>query len=46
MPKTSSRFTDHNLKLLYGNLLNHYQDCTQRHQQDALAIYDEMYRAV
>lgn len=42
---TSTRFTDHQLKLFYGNVLKHYHDCAKR-KADVREIYDEMYLAV
>lgn len=43
---SSTKFTDHNLKLFYGSLLIHYQQCMQKHSQNVVAIYNEMYLAV
>lgn len=46
MPKRSSKFTDHNLKLFYGNLLNHYKECTKRiGSSDAETVYRELFLA-
>lgn len=45
MAKISEKFTDHNLMLFYGNVLNHYQDCVKR-LNDITQIYHEMFIAV
>lgn len=46
MPKRSSKFTDHNLKLFYGNLLNHYKECTKKiGSSDAETVYRELFLA-
>lgn len=40
MPKRNSKFTDSNLKLFYGNLLNHYKECTKKiGTSDPNAVY-------
>ncbi|WP_133135556.1 hypothetical protein [Legionella rowbothamii] len=39
------KFTDHNLMLFYGNVLQHYKDCTTRHN-DVTSIYNELFLAV
>lgn len=52
MPSTSKKFTDHNLKQLYGNLLTHYEQCV--YQQEIYATreyntyltYNKMFLAV
>jgi hypothetical protein len=46
MPASNTKFTDHNLKLLFGNMLNHYKNCNQRLNNNAVAIYNEMFLAV
>jgi hypothetical protein len=46
MPIRSSKFTDSNLKLFYGNLLNHYKECTKRFgNSDVNAVYKELFLA-
>lgn len=46
MPIRSSKFTDSNLKLFYGNLLNHYKECTKRlGTSDVNAVYSELFLA-
>lgn len=45
MPDLSTKFTDHKLKILYGHLLNHYQNCKDR-RLDINTMYAEMYYAV
>ena len=46
MPNRNSKFTDHNLKLFYGNLLNHYKDSTKRFgSSDVEAVYRELFLA-
>jgi hypothetical protein len=39
------KFTDHNLMLFYGNVLQHYKDCITRHN-DVTSIYNELFLAV
>ncbi|MGC1181601.1 hypothetical protein [Legionella sp.] len=46
MKSTVTKFTDHNLKLLYGNLLTHYKECIKDYNNDILATYNKMYLAV
>lgn len=43
---SSTKFTDSQLKLLYGNLLQHYQQCSETFGQDAYAIYNEMFKDI
>lgn len=46
MPKRTSTFTDYNLKLFYGNLLNHYKECTKRFgASNAETVYKELFLA-
>ncbi len=46
MPNRNSRFTDSNLKLFYGNLLNHYKECTKKFGTgDAEIVYKELFLA-
>lgn len=44
MSRSSSKFTDNNLKVFYSNLLNHYQDCMTR-SLNANESYLEMFTA-
>jgi hypothetical protein len=46
MPHRSRKFTDSNLKLLYGNLLSHYKECTKKlGVSDVHSIYRELFLA-
>lgn len=46
MPDLSSKFTDNNLKLYYGNLLSHYQEIIGRAPlPDSNQIYNELFIA-
>lgn len=46
MADLSTKFTDNNLKVLYSNLLRHYQDCMSRGRVPNLnEVYNEMYLA-
>jgi hypothetical protein len=46
MPIRSSKFTDSNLRLFYGNLLSHYKECVKKPvDTDVHSVYMELFQA-
>lgn len=41
-----TKFTDHQLKVFFSNMLKHYQECQNRRpRMSVVEVYDDMYRA-